>query len=110
MDKQFKPLFEHIADGKDIIVPSPTNEELRENPIKYFDYEPNFNLKHYKKKLNVRHNLRTVIDSLPMDYLLIIQQKLDDLGKFASAVKRIAYPKTFVYRNGSKKIKRPYSC
>eukprot|EP01083_Nonionella_stella_P291847 992866_1 len=80
MNEQFKPLADHLRNGKDIIVPTP------QNPNKYFDGN---------RVWKVKHNLGTGIAKLSIKYLMYIQFKLEELEHIASEINRISYCKTY---------------
>jgi len=80
MDCQFEPLKAHLAQGRDVIVPAPSKQDLRHSPVKY---------------ANIRHNLGTGIADLDDEYLLYIQTKLNCLGRYAAETKNISHPKMY---------------
>eukprot|EP01084_Bolivina_argentea_P312337 540738_1 len=73
MDTQFKPLKNHILNGYDIVIPKPSENEIRKNKHRYFRYG----------KQVIFHNIGTGIASLPFDFLKYIQTKIDELKKIA---------------------------
>ena len=82
MDKPFAKLKAHICRGGDVIVSSPTKQQMENNPQLYLNG-------------TVRHNLGTGVANLPTEYLQYIQNKLNELGKG----KYINYPKMYLPRN-----------
>jgi len=90
MDEQFQPILEHLSQGGDVIVPSPTGNEILENVNKYCATDSKG-----RKYLKFKHNLGTGIANLRDPYLKYIQQRLDELSRYAKDTKTIGKPKTY---------------
>eukprot|EP01084_Bolivina_argentea_P303919 524817_1 len=85
MDEQFKPLADHLRNGYDVIVPTPTAVDISKDRRRYYDRRTN--------KQAIFHNLGTGIASLSMDRVKYIQTKIDELAKIAQNVEYVEYYK-----------------
>eukprot|EP01083_Nonionella_stella_P133306 405248_1 len=86
MNEQFSDVIRHLQNGYDVIIPTPMDEDMRDNPNKYFDEND---------VLKVKHNLGTGIANLDLMYLTYIQSKLDELEQYASEIKKISHCKMY---------------
>ncbi len=71
MDKQFEKLKNLLLNGYDIVIPTPTTEQVRKYKNKFCN----------NNKQVIYHNLGTGIANLKFKYLLCIQNKIDQLKK-----------------------------
>eukprot|EP01084_Bolivina_argentea_P065805 119966_1 len=90
INTEFAKLQTHLMNGNDVVIPSPTDIDLRKTKCRYFANN--------NGKQMIFHNIGTTDSFLSFHHLLFIQQCIDDLIKYAHEVKtvpRVLYDKEF---------------
>eukprot|EP00483_Globobulimina_turgida_P001356 UN01358 len=74
MKQLFGELKNHISSGGDVVIPVPTNKDLKRAPTKYKKGDEQF----------VFHNLGTGNSLLQIDELILVQEFIEDLKALSS--------------------------